>query len=110
MRKTSLLVQLTLTTLFISNISFAANNPNNTIGQKIYGTHCAMCHNTGVAEAPKLGDKAEWKKRLKASPNVVYDHAINGFSTMPAKGGCNSCSNEQIKAAVDYLVKQKSPT
>lgn len=78
-------------------------------GKKIYNDHCAVCHNTGSAGAPKLGDEAEWALRTKQSLDVIFAHAINGFGSMPPRGTCMSCSDEQIKAAVQYLIDQSKP-
>jgi cytochrome c5 len=76
-------------------------------GEKVYGTACAACHTAGIAGAPKLGDKAAWAARIKQGSSVLYDHAIKGFQgkagMMPAKGG-SSASDDEVKAAVDYMV------
>jgi cytochrome c5 len=70
-----------------------------------YDTTCATCHNVGVAGAPKLGDKAGWEPRLAQGMDVLYDHGINGLApAMPAKGMCFTCSDDDIKALVDYMV------
>lgn len=76
-------------------------------GKKIYDSACAACHGAGVAGAPKFGDKAAWEPRIKQGNATLYDHAIKGFQgksgMMPAKGG-SSASDEEVKAAVDYMV------
>ena len=73
-------------------------------GHKVYESYCAVCHTTGAAGAPKLGDTLEWKKRLKQGKILIYDRAIHGFNSMPPKGTCTGCSDEAVKAAVDYLI------
>lgn len=73
-------------------------------GHKVYESYCAVCHTTGAAGAPKLGDTLEWKKRLKQGKTLIYDRAIHGFNSMPPKGTCTGCSDEAVKAAVDYLI------
>lgn len=73
-------------------------------GHKVYAAYCAVCHNSGAAGAPKLGDSTEWKKRLQQGKNIVYERAIHGFSSMPPKGTCTGCSDAAVKAAVDYLI------
>lgn len=73
-------------------------------GRKVYASYCAVCHASGAAGAPKLGDTAEWKKRLKQGKNIVYARAIHGFNSMPPKGTCTGCSDDAVKAAVDYLI------
>ena len=76
-------------------------------GQKIFTANCAACHGAGIAGAPKLGDKAQWAPRIKQGAPVLYDHAIKGFAgkagVMPAKGG-SSATDDEVKAAVDYMV------
>ena len=62
------------------------------------------CHATGVAGAPKAGDKAAWASHLSHGMDQLYTHAIKGFKAMPPKGGNVSLSDAEVKAAVDYMV------
>jgi len=73
-------------------------------GEDIYNASCLACHNTGAAGAPKLGDVAAWVPRIGQGTETLYTHAIDGFKGMPAKGLCMTCSDEDIKATVDYMV------
>lgn len=73
-------------------------------GDAVYSTKCATCHATGAAGAPKLGDAAAWGPRAEKGKDTLYTHAIGGFNGMPAKGLCFDCSDDEIKAAVDYMV------
>jgi cytochrome c5 len=73
-------------------------------GEEIYNATCMGCHSTGAAGAPKLGDKAAWAKRVAAGK--YYENAIVGFNAMPPKGMCNTCSDDEIKATVDYMIKK----
>lgn len=77
---------------------------NNVEGINTYATNCYVCHDTGAAGSPKLGDKAAWPERLAKGENALYDSAINGVNAMPARGGNPALSDEAIKAAVDYMV------
>jgi cytochrome c5 len=76
-------------------------------GKKLFDTACVACHGTGVAGAPKVGDKAAWADRIKQGNAVLYEHAIKGFQgkagMMPPKGGA-SAPDAEVKAAVDYMV------
>lgn len=72
--------------------------------EDIYNTNCMACHATGAAGAPKMGDAAAWSDRLGKGIDQVYANAINGINGMPAKGLCMSCSDDDIKAVVDYIV------
>lgn len=75
-------------------------------GKKLYEANCQMCHAAGVAGAPKFADKAAWADRIKQGNATLYDHAIKGFQgkagMMPARGG-STASDEEMKAAVDYM-------
>ncbi len=73
-------------------------------GKKVYQTYCAVCHAVGSAGAPKIGDSEAWKKRLKVGISVVYRRALQGIGSMPPKGTCAACSDDAVKAAVDYLI------
>lgn len=70
-----------------------------------YNKSCATCHAAGIAGAPKLGDLAAWEPRLAKGIDTLYNSAISGLPpAMPAKGMCFSCSDDDLKALVDYMV------
>ncbi|MEH6557494.1 MAG: c-type cytochrome [Oceanicoccus sp.] len=71
----------------------------------IYNTNCMACHATGAAGAPKLGDVAAWAGRMEKGIDQVYANAINGYNAMPAKGLCMSCSDDDVKSVVDYILE-----
>jgi cytochrome c5 len=73
-------------------------------GKKIYEAACAACHGAGVAGAPKAGDKAAWAPRLKSGASTLYASALKGKGAMPAKGGSAALADDEVKAAVDYLL------
>lgn len=73
-------------------------------GEKVYKSVCTACHGTGIAGAPKVGDKAVWKARIAQGGDTLYTHAIKGIRMMPPKGGATSASDADVKAAVDYMV------
>jgi cytochrome c5 len=76
-------------------------------GKTLYNAACATCHANGIAGAPKFGDKAAWGPRVAQGAAVLHEHAIKGFQgktgMMPPKGGA-AASDEEVKAAVDYMV------
>ena len=75
-------------------------------GQDVYNTKgCAACHASGVNNAPIYADAASWASRLSKGTDTFYNNAINGFQSMPAKGGNASLSDDDVKAAVDYMLK-----
>lgn len=63
-----------------------------------------MCHGTGIAGAPKLGDAAAWKARIAQGKAVLHQHALKGIRTMPPKGGNPALPDAEVTAAVDYMV------
>ena len=75
-------------------------------GKGTYEKACAVCHATGVANAPKFGDKAAWKDRIAKGKETLYMHSLKGFNAMPPKGGNMSLSDDDVKAAVDYMVSK----
>jgi cytochrome c5 len=75
-------------------------------GQAIYRQACAFCHDKGVAGAPKPGDKDTWTPRLAQGMDALYAAALRGKGAMPAKGGNPALTENDVHAAVDYLVAQ----
>ncbi len=79
-------------------------------GKATYDASCAACHGSGVAGAPKLGDKAAWKDRIGQGTATLETHAIKGYQgkagMMPAKGGNASLKDEDVKAAVAFMVEK----
>lgn len=73
--------------------------------EDIYNTGCAACHTSGAAGAPKYRNAGDWADRLSAGLDTVYSNAINGKNGMPPKGLCPSCSDDEIKSAVDYMIE-----
>jgi cytochrome c5 len=75
-------------------------------GKAIFEANCAACHGTGVAGAPKLGDKAAWAPRLKQGMDTLHQSALKGKGAMPPKGGNMALPDADVMAAVDYLAGQ----
>jgi cytochrome c5 len=75
-------------------------------GEKIYTATCLACHGAGVLGAPKFADKAAWQPRLAKGHNVLQANALNGFNMMPAKGGNAMLKDDDVKAAVDYMLSK----
>jgi cytochrome c5 len=70
-----------------------------------FNKSCATCHNSGVAGAPKYADAAAWAPRIGKGMDVLYASTINGLPpAMPRKGMCFSCSDDELRALVDYMV------
>ena len=78
-------------------------------GRSVWLGSCKVCHATGLAGAPKIGNRSAWQARIAQGKATLYQHALNGFmgpagTEMPARGGNDALSDSEIKAAVDYMV------
>ncbi len=76
-------------------------------GEDVYNAACMACHATGAGGAPLVGDAGAWGDRIAKGIDVLYVAGIEGVpgTGMIAKGGCMSCSDDEIKASVDYMVE-----
>lgn len=73
-------------------------------GEKIYKATCGVCHDNGVAGAPKHGDAAAWKPRLEQGADLLVRHAIDGIRAMPPRGGNATLTDQQVHDAVVYML------
>ena len=75
-------------------------------GEAVYNSACVACHGSGVLGAPKLQVAADWQPRIdERSLDGLLKNAINGYNAMPPKGTCGDCSDDEIKAAIDYMIE-----
>ena len=80
-------------------------------GPQVYNAVCIACHAPpGIGGAPALGDGDAWTARIAQGMDTLIDHALHGFSTstgvMPRKGGRLDLSDEEIIAAIEYMIEQ----
>ncbi|GAB4350907.1 MAG: hypothetical protein Kow006_14240 [Gammaproteobacteria bacterium] len=75
-------------------------------GEAVYRKSCFACHDTGAAGAPKLGDAALWAPRVAKGVDALLSSVQNGLNAMPPKGTCMTCSDEELRAAVEFIVSQ----
>lgn len=95
-----LLVLAILLTALLPASAFAARS-----GEDVYNKTCFSCHKFGIAGAPKFGNSDDWAPRIKKGMEALYHSALNGKGAMPARGGNRVLSDEEVKAAVDYMVE-----
>ena len=100
----------------LMQVAVAADNPayrqfegeRLTQGRVVWLAKCEGCHGYGIAGAPIPMQPDEWRHRLKQERNTLYRHAIDGFygpedTVMPARGGNDQLTDEQVRVAVDYM-------
>lgn len=79
--------------------------PKKEPGQKIYEQYCTVCHQGGLAGAPKFRNEQDWKPRLVGRTiEDLVTSSIKGLNAMPAKGTCFKCSEDDLKAAISYML------
>ena len=74
-------------------------------GKEVVQKTCGTCHNTGVAGAPKIGDKEAWQPRVDQGMDVLMQSTINGKGAMPPKGGGNY-NEDELRAAIQYMLNE----
>jgi cytochrome c5 len=74
-------------------------------GEELYKAVCAACHETGVAESPKMGDKAAWAPRIGVGLDVLVKSAKAGKNAMPPKGGSDA-TDEELARVVTYIANK----
>lgn len=77
-------------------------------GEQVLANSCNACHAAGVLEAPKNGDKSAWAARAAAAGGLegLTASAIKGKNAMPARGGNPDLTDDEIKSAVELMLKQ----
>ncbi len=95
-----------VTSIMIASLLLGVSGSVLADGQKTYQTSCQACHATGAAGAPKLGDKEAWASRIATGVDAMLAVAIKGKGAMPPKGACASCSDDDLKAAIEYMVSE----
>jgi cytochrome c5 len=78
-------------------------------GQEVYEAACASCHDNGEGNAPAIGDQSAWSGRSDLWTAVLSEHARAGYFNMPEKGGHSELADEDISAAVEYMLLKTFP-
>ena len=75
-------------------------------GEEVVKSVCTTCHQTGVANAPKIGDKAAWAPHIQHGLQDMIATALKGKGAMPPKGGNPSLTDDEVARAVVYMANQ----
>jgi len=71
--------------------------------QHLWSNSCALCHVTGVAGAPRLGDNNDWRSRKAKGKEVLLQHTLEGFNNMPPLGYCMACETDDFAALIEFM-------
>ncbi len=84
----------------------ALERPKVRNGAAVYKLVCASCHSAGLELVPQLSRPGDWPDRVAKGKAVLYQHTIEGFGDMPPRGLCENCTDEELRGAVDYMLRQ----
>ena len=92
--------------LFISNSGIEVNND----GKTTFENSCASCHTGGfkgwMSGAPEIGEKEDWAKFFEKGESTMNKNVFEGSKRHETKGGCDDCTEEQIEAAIAYILSE----
>lgn len=94
---------------FVESTLPAPADPVLALGQRVYRSDCANCHNRGKKGAPRIAERSAWQSRLSQGVDTLIAHATRGYSgpagdEMPARGGNDDLTDAEVAAAVRYLI------
>lgn len=78
-------------------------------GSNTFNSVCAECHTGGfkgfMSGAPNVKKPATWQEYLQRdSKDRMREIVLRGTKDHKAKGGCATCSDQQIFDAIDYIL------
>ena len=75
-------------------------------GEAVFGAACKTCHasDSAIPNAPKFGNEGDWAPRIAKGEDTLFGSVKNGLGAMPPKGMCMDCSDDELKAAIEYMV------
>ena len=104
--KSGIAVALALTFGVLSPAHAQDNAPRS--GQAVYEAACSKCHSGGIggffSGAPAVGDKTDWQPLLPKGLDGLTATTLSGIGKMVARGGCDTCTDAEIRAAVGYML------
>ena len=107
MKKFIVILFLTCNMIFATN-SFFQEEEN--IGKKVFYKTCTSCHTGGfkgwITGAPEIGDWDEWEPYFQKGFSVLVTNVNEGTKGHAVKGECDDCTEEQIKAAIEYIMSE----
>lgn len=83
----------------------AAASSSSRSGDEIIAKSCNVCHGTGLLDAPKVGDSADWTARSEAVGGLdgLLATSIAGKGAMPPMGTCSDCTDDELMDAIKVM-------
>ena len=75
-------------------------------GYTLYQQLCSSCHSAGLEGVPQLDQPSQWEGRREQGIDALYRNTLEGIGDMPARGLCDNCSDEEIRGAVEFMLKK----
>lgn len=73
------------------------------LGKQTFTGKCLACHGDALSGAPQYGEQEDWRERIAQGRDTLIKHALNGHGRMPPKGGLESLSDDEVRAAVAFV-------
>lgn len=83
--------------------------PTNQDVMQMWSRSCALCHVTGNAGAPRVGNADEWQPRLAQGEETLLMHTVEGFNDMPPLGYCMACERDDFVAMIQFMTTGRQP-
>ncbi|MGE0080835.1 MAG: cytochrome c5 family protein [Thiohalomonadaceae bacterium] len=88
----------------VLGLTACANLSAQGLGEQVYRKSCALCHDTGVMQTPKLGDKAAWAPLVAKGQDALLATVKSGKAAMPPKAACVQCTDDDFRAAIGFML------
>jgi cytochrome c5 len=103
-------IPVTLTALTVTAIAVATSHSTPArSGEAVFATNCAKCHTGGIggffSSAPDIEDPEDWEALTPKGLDALTANTITGVGDMAARGACAQCTDEEIRATVEYMLE-----
>ncbi len=100
-------LKLSLIAILILVLAGCNQEPPKNDGESIYYRSCFSCHERGHGGAPLRGNVEQWQARIDKGEDALMKSMVEGYKTMPPKGGCFDCTEKELQKALDFMVQPK---
>lgn len=91
------------------SVAEAARPSDASLSQK-YQRSCLACHGVSGSNAPLARFTPAWDSRLVQGLDTLVQHAREGYKSMPARGYCNDCSDDELRRLIEFMATREEGT